>query len=119
MVTIEAWRLVLDPRRLNNVSAADCLCSVRGSPVEVGLFGDFCGGERTDVITRNTYGMNRGAEKNTKSGQMYRSWARWIVATWLDLSPISSIRSAYRQTLQGHHTKYYAAIDDYEKYEHG
>lgn len=28
-----------------------------------------------------------GKEKNAKKGQMYRSCAKWTVATWLDLSP--------------------------------
>jgi hypothetical protein len=34
-------------------------------------------------------GMKSGAEKKAKKGQMYSICARWMVAMWLDLSPIS------------------------------
>jgi hypothetical protein len=39
----------------------------------------------------NAGGMSKGAEKKAKNGQIYNICARWSVATWLDLSPVSPL----------------------------
>src|SRR3569833_4741262 len=40
----------------------------------------------TILIIYTMWGKKRGAEKKTKSGQIYSIWACWCVVMWLDLS---------------------------------
>lgn len=58
------------------------------------------------------WGKRMGKEKNMKNGEIYRICGRWIVATWLDLSPVVSQIWNFERMIRL--TEHHSSIPKYE-----